>query len=81
MPDGELSHADLADAADSLSPTDFTDSHRFRLVPDGVSSHADFADDADLKQAVPRRNKARSKLSPGGPSPQNMARALMPRQP
>ena len=48
------------------------------------SSHTDLTDFTDflpLKVLVPRRNKARSKLSPGGPIPQNMARALMPRLP
>ena len=63
------SHADFADDADFL-PLKF---------PRRWSQPAKHGE--GKKRAVPRRNKARSKLSPGGPIPQNMARALMPRQP
>ena len=68
-------------------PTDFTDSHRFLpFYFFTFKSHADFADDADfllfyLFTFLPLNSSFTFKSSPGGPSPQNMARALMPRQP
>ena len=91
------SHADCADDADFLPFYFFTllplkvpqisQIHTdFFFYLFTFKSHADCADDADfllfyLFTFLPLNSSFTLKSSPGGPIPQNMARALMPRQP